>query len=65
MMVDRTVGTLICKKGDVSQRLSIDIKPDEADHTKLDLLVVTKVYCKKQNPNAAALVELLRVSEGP
>lgn len=63
MIVDKTFSTLIFQPGNVTPLLSIKVKPDENDSKRLDILVVTKVFYKKERSEAIQVIELMNEQE--
>jgi len=56
IIVDKSFGIWIYKKGNVNDFLTIEVRPIDDDPEHIDILVVTKVFYKKENPSAIRIM---------
>ena len=56
IIVDKSFGTWIFKKGNVDDFLTVEVRPIDDDPENIDILVVTKVFYNKENHSAVRIV---------
>jgi len=56
IIVDKSFGIWIFKRGNVDDTLTIEVRSIDNDPENVDILVVTKVFYKKENHSAIRII---------
>lgn len=56
IIVDKSFGVWIFERGNINDTLRVEIRPADNDPDNEDVLVVSKVFYEKENPNAIKII---------